>query len=224
MEKWGIIGIGKLGTALAAQVQSQKIGVYHPNYEKAESFTKNYPHTYALRKSELEKIDYLILSLPAQQISLFLKETNHLLKSTVLINMATSLKTNDLHLQFPNLTIISMKFIGHSNALRLYGNGLFVTAKQKAAHHVLRFFEEIGTVLDADESLVFEVNKTATTYAVEAAVEIEKNLQKQGYEDVLITTALQSMVPEVIRSYVQGTLGHFAQNIVKEIKQKDKLF
>ncbi|MCE7791546.1 hypothetical protein K8O68_03785 [Salipaludibacillus sp. CUR1] len=220
---WGIAGIGKLGTAILTQWEQLQLetGIYHPDSEKAGTVVNQFPSARQLAQEDLAGLDYLILALPADQIIPFitdLKSSGVSLEKPVLINMATKMPTEELKKEFPDLKWAGMKFVGHSESLKIYGDGLFITeAENDKDESLLNRYTALGRVETTDESLAEKVNKLATYHAVKAARELEKQMSDEGYSDVYREQALRSLMPEVIRAYSKGKLGHFGKKIVEEL-------
>lgn len=229
--QWGIVGIGKLGKAIVHQLHRQQTDIhfYHHNPLKAEKFKQEFPNTQAVTKEELSRFRHLILALPAGQIVPFIQELEAAgisLKDTLLINLATAKQTSELQETFPHLQWMSLKFMGHSEDLRINGNGLFI-AEPKPAHgqaeqEAIEFFSLIGKVMFDKETSVEKLNKLATYYAIKLAKELEAELRQQGFPKEYEDRALASLAPEVLRSYARGTMGHFAQSIADSFSKKDR--
>ncbi|MCQ6273669.1 hypothetical protein JMM81_01595 [Bacillus sp. V3B] len=226
--KVGLVGIGKLGSAMMKHWDQNKasIGVYHPVASKTEAFIQPFQNGYVLTERELGDLDIFILALSAKDIIPFIDELvseNRPLSKTHIINMATALNTNDIRNKFPSLKLSGVKYMGHARDLLKNGNGLFIT-ESNLPQEIEDLFQLLGRIkMDREERLI-QVNKLATGYAVKAAIEIETVFTEQGLSDEYVQRALTSIAPEVMRSYSQGTLGHFALDIVKEIqlsKMKD---
>ncbi|SEA00826.1 NADP oxidoreductase coenzyme F420-dependent [Thalassobacillus cyri] len=217
--KIGLAGIGKLGSALMSQWAKHDItiGVYHPNQAKAESFISYYPNGFLLKETDITQLDVMLLALPAKRIIPFIQERKD--TDTLFINMATSLSTEEVRREFPDKKIAGLKFMGHAADLSEHGNGLFITEQQLPAA-LLNVFRYVGEVKNDDEDVVIKVNKMATYQAIKAAVEIEKEFERKHLPMEYKERALTSLAPEVIRSYSQGKLGHFGQEIAKEFKGK----
>ncbi|WP_394232979.1 NAD(P)-binding domain-containing protein [Niallia oryzisoli] len=220
--KVGLVGIGKLGTALVRQwnQKSKAIGLYHPNTTKLEQFSSSYKNSYPVTKSELGNLDVIILALSASDIIPFISnllEENISLKNTQVVNMATALSTRDIQQKFPSLNVIGVKYMGHSRDLFENGEALFIS-ETKLSGQIKGYFESIGKIKNDSEERLIQVNKLATYYAAKAAIEIESAFAEKGLSSEYATRALTSIAPEVIRSYSNGTLGHFAKEIVKELK------
>ncbi|KAA9026319.1 NAD(P)-binding domain-containing protein [Niallia endozanthoxylica] len=220
--KVGLVGIGRLGTALVKQWNQNKkaIGVYHPDAAKLDQFSRSYENSYPITKSELDKLDVLILALSAKDIIPFISSLlaeNISLKSTQIVNLATALFTADIRQQFPLLNIYGVKYMGHSRDLLENGDGLFIT-ETNLPKQIEDYFECIGNIiLDSEERLI-EVNKLATYYGAKAAIELESAFREKGLSPDYAARALTSITSEVIRSYSNGTLGHFAKEVVKELQ------
>jgi pyrroline-5-carboxylate reductase len=219
---WGTAGIGKLGTALITQWLQQDLqtGLYHPDAEKAKAAAKKLSAK-VLKRDDLAKLDYLVLALPADQILPFVKELKEdgvQLEKPVLINMATKQETGELRETYPELKWASVKFIGHAESLKRDGDGLFITEERD--EYLRDRFSCIGKVETAAEDTAEKVNKLATSQAVLAALKLEKQMEEEGWNDVYIKHALRSLLPEVIRAYADGKLGHFGRKIAEEMDEK----
>jgi pyrroline-5-carboxylate reductase len=220
--KVGLVGIGKLGAGMMTHWNKHhiKIGIYHPTRTKVEQFIEQFSNGYGLVESELKELDVLIVALPATSVvpfisNLFSEQNSP--SSPLLINMATALHTKEIKAQFPALNIIGVKYMGHSRDLFEHGNGLFIT-ENPLPKSVEDLYQYIGKIQIDTENVLTEVNKLATYLAIKAAIEIESEFTKKGFSPEYVRRALTSLAPEVIRGYSEGNLGHFAQEIVNEIK------
>jgi hypothetical protein len=218
----GLVGIGKLGTALMTHWDKEAIaiGVYHPVKAKGEHFLQSFQNGYLLTNNELRNADVLILALPATEIVPFISSLH--LQSTAkhtptIINMATNLPTKDLTIKFPDLPIHGVKYMGHWKDLLEHGNGLFIT-ESALPPNTAELFQLLGKVKIDRENCLTEVNKLATYFALKSAITIETEFTNRGLSPEYLIRALTSLAPEVIRSYCEGSLGHFAKEIVKEIQ------
>lgn len=235
MEKqnWVVAGIGKLGRALLSQFEKQgmQVGIFHPDINKANDCLQEYPLHHIVTMEELGSADFLILALPAKQIIPFVEnlESHQIsLQKPVLVNMATAAHTSDLKGEYPDLKWVGMKFVGQADNLRKHGNGLFVTEECSGEGDskfvsVSRMFSEIGRVITDSETTVEKVNRIATFHAIKAAKEVEQELRTGGYQSEYEKRVLLSLVPEVVRSYANGTLGHFGQSIAAQFDQEGKV-
>ncbi|MBT2679295.1 hypothetical protein J7E38_09795 [Bacillus sp. ISL-35] len=222
--KVGLAGIGKLGSAMMAHWNAEniQIGVYHPSRTKADQFIQRFPNGYLLTEQDLRELDILILALPAGKMMPFMDSItiDGLSSSVIFINMATALPTKIVYERFPDYNVYGIKYMGHSRDLLEKGNGLFIT-ETNLPDQVRELYEPLGKIIKDQEERLVEINKLATYYAVKTAVEIEKEFSKKGYPPAYLKRALTSLAPEVIRSYSEGNLGHFGQEIVREIREKD---
>ncbi|WP_257352174.1 NAD(P)-binding domain-containing protein [Pseudalkalibacillus decolorationis] len=221
----GLVGIGKLGSAMMKHWCDLEIpvGIYHPDNSKAKQFTARFTNGYMINKEEINKLSAFILALPADNVVPFISQCLSQripLKDTYLINMATTLNTKEISSEFSDLNIVGLKFMGHSNDLFEHANGLFIT-EQSIPDEILDLFRFLGKVKRDSEEIVIKVNKLATYQAVKAAIDLEKEFAKNNLPPEYKNRALTSLFPEVIRSYSKGSLGYFAREIEKEIKNKD---
>ncbi|TLS37550.1 hypothetical protein [Pseudalkalibacillus caeni] len=232
--KIGMAGIGRLGTALMKQFDQVKIGtyVYHPDIKKAQNFSRQFQHSNKLEAiTDIEKLDIFLLVLPASKIEEFfdsLLEQNLLLSNILFVNLATSKQTSELRQKYPDLKLMGMKFMGHAQDLLEHGKGLFITPERNNVGEkclgVVNLFNKIGDVCYDDEAVVEKINRRATWYAIKASKELENSFTAEGIKPIYITKAMDSVLPEVIRSYSKGNLGHFGNQIALEMEnnRKDK--
>ncbi|MGG3466943.1 NAD(P)-binding domain-containing protein [Neobacillus pocheonensis] len=218
--KVGLVGIGKLGTAMMTHWHKHNIpiGIYHPTKMKAEQFVEQFQNGSCLSAEDLSKLDVLIMALPAMDVIPFISNLE-IKGTTYLINMATTLPTNQIISTLPSLNVHGVKFMGHWKDLKEHGNGLFIT-EIRLPQHIEELYRYLGKVKIDSEDCLTEVNKLATYYAIQAAIELEKVFSEKGISPEYVKRALTSLAPEVIRSYSEGNLGHFAMEIVKEIHAK----
>jgi pyrroline-5-carboxylate reductase len=228
-KKWGLVGIGKLGEALLEQMQIQsiQIGIFHPNKQRAYITAEKYPATHVLEQKDFTSLDYLILALPAHQFAPFISrisENYQQQNSPCLVNMATSTNTDDLIDQYPQFKWVGMKLLGHAQALKQDGEGLFITEIKshptREQQDVIRFFEGIGTVHIDKEKNVEKINYIATYTGLKAAKELKAKLTQEGFPDLYQKQVLGTILPGVIQAYVHNQLGHFAQKIVHKIEEE----
>jgi NAD binding domain of 6-phosphogluconate dehydrogenase len=218
----GLAGIGKLGKAVMTHWNRKKIaiGVYHPAKKKSEHFVKKYENSYMLDEDTLHELDVLILALPATEILSFisnLKLPRNTQQTIHIINMATNLSTKEITDKYPDLNIHGVKFMGHWKDLLEHGNGLFIS-ESALPPNIEKLYRELGEVTIDSENCLTEVNKLATYFALKTAINIESEFANRGLSPVYLKRALTSLAPEVIRSFSEGSLGHFAKEIVEEIK------
>lgn len=221
----GLVGIGKLGTAMMTHWDKNniKIGIYHPSKKKAQQFIEQFSIGYFMSEGELRQLDVLILTLPAANVVPFISNLNsekNSPSSPILINMATALDTKEIKTKFPDLNVFGVKYMGHAKDLLEHGNGLFIT-ENPLPKDIEDLYQYLGQIKIDTENGLTEVNKLATYLAIKAAIDIEREFAKRGFPPEYVKRALTSLAPEVIRGYCEGNLGHFAQEIVKEIKGEE---
>lgn len=218
----GLVGIGKLGTAMMQNwfKKSESIGVYHPNESKAKQFIQRFPNGHLISENEIGELDVLILALSAKDVIPFithLTSKNILLSKTYMINMATALNSIEVKNKFPWLNVVGIKYMGHARDLLDRGDGLFIT-ESTLPKQIEELYQALGQIKMDSEDLLIQVNRLATYYAVKAAIELESEFAKRKFPFEYVQRGLTSIAPEVMRSYCEGNLGHFAMEIVKDIK------
>jgi hypothetical protein len=220
--KVGLVGIGKLGNAMMQHWNKNNlsIGIYHPSITKAELFLQQFKNGYILTGKEFTELDVLILALPAKEVIPFISNLmtkDNSFTPTVIVNMATALNTEEIKNKFPSLNVLGVKYMGHGRDLLEHGNGLFIT-ESSLPKGIEQLFQHLGQVKIDREDCLIQVNRLATYYALKTAINIENEFTQKGFSPDYIKRALTSIAPEVIRSYSEGSLGHFAKEIVKDIQ------
>lgn len=221
----GLVGLGKLGTAMLTQWNQQgiSIGLYHPKRKKASLYAQHYQNSYLLEEDELPNVDVLILALPAMEVIPFisnLKLHSELQSPPYIINMATNLPTNQIKTKYPSLNVYGIKYMGHARDLMEHGNGLFIT-EINLPEIVDALYQSIGRIIIDSEDCLTEINKLATYFALKTAIHLENEFTNRGLSPEYLKRALTSLAPEVIRSYSDGSLGHFAKEIVQQIQDEN---
>ena len=62
------------------------------------------------------------------------------------------------------------------------------------------------------------MNAEASRAALVAAVELEKKLLGEGYEEEVVKSLIGGLMPGILVSYRNDTLGGFGKEIVKSLK------
>ena len=62
------------------------------------------------------------------------------------------------------------------------------------------------------------LNSEASRAALVAAVELEKKLLGEGYEEEVVKSLIGGLMPGILVSYRNDTLGGFGKEIVKSLK------
>ncbi|MEK4030561.1 NAD(P)-binding domain-containing protein [Pseudobacillus sp. FSL P4-0506] len=220
----GLIGIGKLGMAMMKHWSdsNQTVAVYHPDKLKAEKFVQHYQHGQVLMEKDLLNLDILVLALPAKEVIPFIEQfiAKEIGTSSMhVVNMATTLYTKEVKHKFPHLSIYGVKFMGHSRELLERGNGLFI-AESPLPSSIQKIFQFLGEIKQDSEERLVQVNKLATYHAVKTALDIEREFTKKELDIKYVERALTSIAPEVLRSYSEGTLGHFGREVAAELQRE----
>ena len=224
--KVGLVGIGNWVTAMMTHWNKNEIeiGVFHPEKTKAEKFFQQFQNGYLLAEDDFKKMDVLLLSTTCNggySIYHKFKDPKHF-SSFPLFNQygnSPSYKRNYGN-GFPSLNVLGVKYMGHWKDLLEHGNGIFIT-ETSLPKQIEELFLFLGNVKIDSEDCLTQVNKLATYFAAKSAhIEIESEFAKRGFSPEYVKRALTSIAPEVIRSYNEGSLGHFAKKIVKQIQDK----
>ncbi|ADH98497.1 NAD(P)-binding domain-containing protein [Salisediminibacterium selenitireducens] len=217
--KWGLVGIGRLGSALLKKCDAEglPLKVYHPDSAKAKEAVDGTLHQ-AASLFELTGCEYVLLALPASAMETFLDELSgvegHV--SPVLINLSTKDRTDRLKKAWPAFAFTGVKLAGHAKAFEEAGGALFVSGAWDMDETLRAFFERLGTTRTGTEEEIEAFNRLVTKTAVTAAVRLERELEKEGYDADYRRLALRHMVPEIVKAYEADELGGFAEAVRRE--------
>lgn len=224
----GIVGIGHLGEALSQQLESVgvQICIYHPNLQRRTEFASKFKEVKAVDFAELLKQPIVLLALPAEAIQTFLsealKEINPDNEQPSFVNLSTLIDTKELQNEFPDFQIYGVKMVGHANYLSKHGDGVFLTETPLDAEEfqVIRLlFEKIGTLYEDNEEIVKKVNGLAVRNIIEACIKFEE--ETKNYPDDYKNKAMNTIFPNTMRLYREGSLDGFMLKIIDEINLRN---
>lgn len=216
---WGLVGIGRLGTALLNRCHAEglPLKVYHPELKRAETAICGTVHR-AVPLSELARCDYVMLALPENAVKAFLDDVSKVEKhaSLIVINLSTKDRTDRLKEEWPSLSFTGVKLAGHAKAFEEEGEALFVSDSWGTDDRLRAFFGSLGTILAGTEEETEAFNRLVTKTAVTAAARLEQALEKEGFDAEYRRTALRHMVPKIVKAYEADELGGFATAVKRE--------
>src|SRR5699024_807494 len=123
----------------------------------------------------------------------------------------------------PDLEIYGVKMIGHANYLYEHGDGVFITEtplKTVGFQEVGHLFNSIGRLFEDNEDIVREVNGLAVRKIIEACVSFKNETEK--YPNEYREKAMDTIFPNTMRLYREGSFDGFMLQIMDEIKLRNK--
>jgi hypothetical protein len=113
---------------------------------------------------------------------------------------------------------VPVKFITEAGQLKKDGKGMAALPSAYCGwkERLAEMFGETMEIVISEEKDVLQLNKSATEKAVLAAEELRDEMKELGLPEKLINHASRQLIPGVINSYVEGRLGGFGQQVIKE--------
>jgi hypothetical protein len=135
----------------------------------------------------------------------------------VLINCATMLPTEQLRRTCGGHRWFPLKFLGSVKALEQGGKAPLITDSAEAKALLTPHVSRLGDIVVGDEAWVVTCNRIAARRALEAALQIADEIRAHGLPDPFVYAAQTLVARGVIQSYADGTLAHFARQILEEV-------
>ena len=216
-----IFGAGRMGEILAGSMcTNHRLVVYDQNENKGREVADAFGCHYGIPEEELSKVDIIILALPpAVTVSTLSSLRQWLRPGTVVINIATTIAKNQLRPVMPeHIHLVGAKIVGHYREMREMPAIIVDADTDKGKEVASLLFSELGKVTFGDEKLVNLINTIATREAFRCSVRIEEQLLDAGVNPDLILSALKVVAAGSIKSYAEGDIGPFAQELLREIR------
>lgn len=223
MMQVGIVGIGRMGQALAAKLAKHyTVVIYDHNPGVAEKFAASPQLIAATSLAELTSCSAIILALPKQGVLEVLTAFNQGEQPVTLINIATNTPQAVVAAgAAAHVKVTSAKFIGHAAELAAGARPVIVVHSQPAelVELTLEILAHVGDVVVGDTELVAKINTVAAEQAITAAVMIEETLAQLGLTDQRIAgSAISQVAAGIMKAYAANNLGPFAADIVTKLR------
>ncbi|MBD2844952.1 hypothetical protein IDH44_07105 [Paenibacillus sp. IB182496] len=212
-----IVGLGQLGELLARRVRVPRLLLISGRPEHARTLAAEIPRAEAATAGQLREAHIVCLALPAHALIAAYRELAPQLRPDVLLlNPATMLDTDEARAAGSH-EWTACKLLGSVKALADGGTGLVVTDSEQARLRLEPLLTPLGPVTTGEEHWVRDCNTIATCAALEAALRIADGIRALGLPDSFAYTAQTMVARGVIQSYADGTLGHFARDILAQV-------
>lgn len=216
-----IFGAGRMGDIVTGSIcKKNHVVIYDQDEKKGREIAEKYGCRYGFPEKELPKMKVIVLALPpAVTVSALSSLRQWIQPETVVINIATTIGKDLLRLVVPHhCHWVGAKIVGHYREMREMP-AIIVDADTDYGRDVAaNLFSGLGNVIFGDEQIVSYINTLATQEAFRCAVQIENQLMKAGISPELIKSALKVVAAGSIKSYAEGDIGPFAQELLKEIR------
>ena len=214
-----------MGSVLATRLAgSWRLAIYDRNSHKAAAVAAATGAVVLSGLTEAAACGRVILAVPDKEVLSCLQEFNAIEQELVVFNVATNVpQTIVENAAASHIRCISVKIIGHAGEMALGFDPVIVVNEQpqsltKVARQI---FSAVGHVIVGQADQVTEINTVAAEKALEAAVRIEDELHRRGYEQTeVIQSAISQVAAGILKAYANDDLGPFAKEIVREVQSK----
>lgn len=150
----------------------------------------------------------------------FLDLCPHMAPGSILLNFSTGWDIPErLKKEFPSLHLLELKLIGSAIGMGLGLRGLAVlNCEDQVVVNQIRSCLPGLAIFSGDSGVVCSINTLATRVALQAAITLEEELSSLKIPKEMTNAAIQGLMPGVLVSYVQGTLGGFARGIEADLR------
>ncbi len=225
----GLIGVGRMGRALAAKLVDHVIlCVYDREFSKMEALANGLNVSNAEGMEQIARLGTVILAVPDSEVINCINIFNNMPHPVTVINVATNVKQKTLEeTAASHVKCIGVKFVGHAGEM-LLGQRPVVIVDERVPELVPRveeIFQLVGQVIVGDSDIVSEINTIAAEHVLAAGVHIEAGLRQQNITNpIIIRSAIRQVAAGTLKAFADGNLGPFAQEIVHNIQEKVKTY
>lgn len=223
-EKIGIIGIGRLGSALAKRLAPHCSLLLSDSFlGKARQMAKILNADFGNTRYLSEKADMILLAVPPEEICpLVEKEEAFLKEGTVLVNLATSLDTHEIKacLKRQDIRVIGLKPITQAYALAHGHPSIFVTSCEEEGlrEKLTPLLREIGEIVVGNDMLVKEINAEATRWGLKLFLSLQDKLKSMNVPQNFIDVAIKTVAVGTILDYPTDGPNSYIEERLKELK------
>lgn len=221
-EKIGIVGLGRLGDNLAKYFPAEtELFVCDRDASTALSCAAKYHRICKELEHIVEELDYIFICVPpAEVIGLFEKYADRIKRNAVVINMATSVDSEELAKVFENRRweIVPLKPIAEGCALSRGLKGVFITSPKALAYveKLSYLFHNMGDIILGKEMEVQQINETATAFALKFYHDLAEELSRFSIPGEGINAAIKSVAVGTILDYPPNRHNYYIDQIKKK--------
>lgn len=224
----GIVGIGRMGTALAKTLRNSfDLVLYDSSYELAATRAKELTVSAVNRLTELAGLEAIILAIQDNKVLNCINDFRRLNISANIISIATNISQKSLQMvSGQGIYCISAKMIAQADEMAAGERPVVVISPgpDKLIQLAETIFSSIGDVMIDDSEMVRIINSIAVEKAVEAAVMIEDQLYAAGFRNpIIIRAALRQVAAGVVKAYSSENLGPYASAIAERVREENIL-
>lgn len=219
--KVAIVGPGRLGSLLAAAVPaSYRKVIVGRQKASAQDLADELGAVASDQLSSIRGSDVVFLAVPAAAVVPVLQGLQpHTDAETLVVNMSTEVLTAELAPGFPGIRLASAKVVGQAREIAHGSPGVVILDQVDAeAEWLLReLLGGLGTVIRDNEAKVLAINTAVAEEMLRAEANLRRRLTAMGLSHELISTAIRTTGPGVLRSLAGGDAGPFVQGIARRM-------
>ncbi|KAB2951185.1 hypothetical protein F9B85_13345 [Heliorestis acidaminivorans] len=221
-ERVALVGAGRLGALVAKRLPRETDLIIIDTEEvvarDVAAFTKA---DYSTALKDIEGATIAILTVPAPTVIPLLQtlQSQEIGRDTLFLNMATTITAEKIQKAAIDLSVLSVKVIGHFREMELGERGLFVLDETDAEtfQRVSSLLEEVAPSVQGFSDQVALINSISAEEGIRTALRVEKRLRQAGVPEEWIGVALRVPTAGTMKAYSLNDLGPFARDLVKKI-------
>ncbi len=203
----GIVGIGRMGSAIAERLQKTSLLLLADRVSNRAKYWSTKVGGKKCKLAELfQKSSVVLLLVPANEIRcLVSKYASFARPGTIIVNMATDISTTLLQKtgNRNDLEWVAAKIVGQANALRQGLDPAIVVSGSSSLcrQTVLDLLKPIGTVIEENEDIVPYINEIATRQALKCTLELCERVRSKSDDERLLRAATKLVAVGTIIEY-----------------------
>ena len=219
----GIIGVGRLGQAVARRLAPNvNLLLADKVTARANKLASELTAKAKTVKEAFLKSDVLLLLLSPSDICPLVKKYSKTMKSNaLLVNMATSLATEEVRkeIEREDIRVAGAKLIGQAYAILKGYQAIFIlsTGDPCVVDLLEYLFSPIGKIIVGDEMLAGRINTEATRFGLRLAIDLRKQLEKICSSKEIIDIAIKTVAVGTIQDYPPNEPNHYIDERRKEL-------
>ncbi len=223
----GIVGVGRMGRALASRLSQQggySLCLFDKHAGRRQALAAKLCAEAVSSLADMEALPLVILAVPDGEVLECIRVFGRMKLPPVVINIATNITRESLlQATEPSLTAVNVKFIGHAGELALGQRPVIIVDKSSGsmATVIQAVFQTVGDVVIGDSDLVGVINRIAAEEVLIAGVRIENRLRQAAISDpAMIRSAIRQVAAGTLKAFADKDLGPFAQEIVGAVRER----
>jgi hypothetical protein len=228
MPSIGLVGVGRMGKALAARMAKEHaVCIYDRDPAQLDTVAAELSLDKADSIEKMAQMGTVVLAVPDREVISCIKCFNQMPYRLTVVNIATNVNRHIIReIAASHVTCISAKIVGHADEMLLGQKPLIIVDDRPAelVELVCELFAPAGDVLVGRADIVSRINTIAAEAVLSAAVNIEEKLRQQKLNDpAIVRASIRQVAVGTLKAYADGNLGPFAREIVQAVQAKMKV-